>query len=154
MPIQHQNMTTLFLWFNNNLEEAINFYTSIFPNSKIISVYHKGGKSGPIHSAILEIDGLRLIAFNGSSHNKEVVSLMVSCESQEEIDEKWEKLSAGGQESRCGWLKDKFGLSWQVVPKELGDLLEDEDERKSKRVMDTMLKMNKLDIVALKEAYG
>jgi len=79
---------------------------------------------------------------------------MVSCETQEEIDEKWEKLSAGGQESRCGWLKDKFGLSWQVVPKELGDLLEDEDEEKSKRVMNRMLKMNKLDIVGLKQAYG
>jgi len=160
MPVQSQNSSqkvTVFLWFNNNIQEALNFYTSIFSDSKIISIYHKGAKSGPIHSAIFEINNLRIIAFNGKNpknKSNEETSLMVSCETQEEIDDKWERLSTGGEESRCGWLKDKFGISWQVVPSVLGDLLEEKEEEKSKRVMDKMLKMRKLDILALKEAYA
>ncbi len=157
MSVQPSNPSqkiTPFLWFDNNVEEAVNFYTSIFPNSKIINSFRKSDNE-PLHSATFEIDGLRLIAFNGGPHFKfsEAISLMVSCDTQEEIDEKWEKLSAGGQESRCGWLKDKFGLSWQVATPVLPELLNDKDPKKVQRVMQAMFKMSKLDIAGLRKAY-
>jgi len=155
MSVQSSQNIVPFLWFDGKVEEAVNFYVSIFPNSKIISM-DKKTESGPAQSATFEIDGLKLIAFNGGPHFKfnEAVSLMVSCETQEEIDEKWEKLTAdGGQPSRCGWLKDKFGLSWQVATPVLPTLLQDKDEAKSKRVMEAMFQMTKLDIAGLKKAY-
>jgi len=155
MSVQSSQKIMPFLWFDNNVEEAVNFYTAIFPNSKIIEI-NKKGESGSAQSATFEIDGLKLIAFNGGPHFKfsEAVSLMVSCDTQEEIDEKWEKLTAGGgQESRCGWLKDKFGLSWQVATPVLPQLLQDKDEAKAKRVMEAMFQMKKLDIAGLKKAY-
>jgi predicted 3-demethylubiquinone-9 3-methyltransferase (glyoxalase superfamily) len=139
---------TPFLWYDGQAEEAANFYTSIFKNSKILG-------SSPM-AVTFEIDGQKIIAFNGGPMFKftEAFSLSVDCETQEEIDEMWEKLSAGGQESRCGWLKDKFGLSWQIVPPILGELLGDKDPQKAKRALDAMLKMNKIDIAKLKEAHA
>jgi len=155
MSVQSSLKITPFLWFNDNVEDAVNFYTSIFPNTKILKTNRKGG-SGPAQSIEFEIEGQRLYGFNGGPHFKfnEAISLMVYCETQEEIDEKYEKLIAGGgQESQCGWLKDKFGLSWQVAPSVLVDMLQGGDEVKAKRVMDVMIKMKKLDIAALKKAY-
>ena len=133
-----------FLWFDGRAAEAIQFYTSIFKNSKTDN------------AGTFSLDGQEFIAFDGGPMFKftEAISLFVSCETQEEIDEYWEKLSAGGQKSRCGWLKDKFGLSWQVVPPVLGKLLRDKDPKKSKRVMDAMLQMNKIEIAKLWEAYN
>ena len=150
---------TPFLWFDNNAEEAIHFYTSIFKNSKIgtVSRYGDGGPGpkGTIMSATFELEGLEFMALNGGPQFRftEAVSFFVRCETQAEIDELWEKLSAGGQKSRCGWLKDKFGLSWQIVPPVLGELLNDQDPEKAKRVMFAMLKMDKIDIQTLKDAY-
>src|SRR5882724_1542428 len=145
---------TPFLWFDGKAEEAMNFYISIFKNSKVINV-SRMGSGGPAMSVTFELDGQKFMGLNGGPMFKftEAVSFFVSCETQEEIDEKWEKLSAGGEKSRCGWLKDKFGLSWQIVPPILGQLLGDKDPVKSKRVMDAMLQMDKLDINKLKAAY-
>ena len=139
---------TPFLWFDGRAEEAARFYTSIFKNSKILSV-------SPM-SAIFELAGQRFFALNGGPQFKftEAISFFVSCKTQKEIDYFWKKLSAGGKKSRCGWLKDKFGVSWQVVPPILGEYLNDEDSAKSDRVMQAMLKMDKLDIKKLKRAYG
>ena len=138
---------TPFLWFDGKAEEAAKFYTSIFENSKIVSITEM--------SATFQLDGLEFIAFNGGPTFtfSPAVSFFVRCETQQEIDYLWEKLSAGGETQRCGWLKDKFGVSWQIVPPILGELLNDEDDEKSNRVMQAMLKMNKLDIKELKEAY-
>jgi len=138
---------TPFLWFDGQAEEAATFYTSIFRNSKIVSV-------SPM-SATFVLDGQQFYALNGGPQFKftEAISLFVSCETQEEIDYFWEKLSAGGKKSRCGWRKDKFGLSWQIVPPILGKYLNDEDGEKSNRVMQAMLQMDKLDIKQLKQAY-
>jgi len=135
---------TPFLMFDNNAEEAMKFYTSIFKNSKIID------------SGSFEIDGQKFLVFNGGSYFKfsEGISLFINCDTQEEVDELWEKLSAGGNESMCGWLKDKFGVSWQVVPSILMKMLNDPDPAKSKRVMDAMLKMNKIIIKDLEKAYN
>jgi predicted 3-demethylubiquinone-9 3-methyltransferase (glyoxalase superfamily) len=150
---------TPFLWFDNNAEEAINFYSSIFKNSKIVNVsrYGEGGPApkGTLMSATFELEGQTFMALNGGPHFKfnEAISLFVNCETQEEVDELWEKLSSGGEESRCGWLKDKYGLSWQIIPTILGKLMQDEDAVKAKNVMEAMLKMNKIDINALKQAY-
>ena len=143
---------TPFLWFDGNLEEAVHFYVSIFKNSKITSGLPTPG--GKVMSATFELDGQKFIGLNGGPMFKftEAVSFYVSCDTQQEIDEMWEKLSEGGQKSRCGWLKDKFGLSWQVVPPILGQLLADKDPAKSKRVMDAMLKMDKIDIAGLRAA--
>jgi predicted 3-demethylubiquinone-9 3-methyltransferase (glyoxalase superfamily) len=129
--------------FDNNAEEAMKFYTSIFKNSKIID------------SGSFEIDGQKFLVFNGGSYFKfsEGISLFINCDTQEEVDELWEKLSAGGNESMCGWLKDKFGVSWQVVPSILMKMLNDPDPAKSKRVMDAMLKMNKIIVKDLEKAY-
>ncbi|MEO5644491.1 MAG: VOC family protein [Bacteroidia bacterium] len=139
---------TPFLWYDGKAEEAANLYTSIFKNSKVIS-------TNPM-SATIEVEGQTLILFNGGPMFKftEAFSLSFKCETQEEIDEKWEKLIAdGGQESRCGWLKDKYGLSWQIVPSVLGKLIGGPDREKSKRAMNAMLKMNKMIIKDLQDAY-
>ena len=138
---------TPFLWFDGKAEEAAKFYTSIFENSKIVSITEM--------SATFQLDGLEFIAFNGGPTFtfSPAVSFFVRCETQQEIDYFWEKLSAGGETQRCGWLKDKFGVSWQIVPPILGELLNDEDDEKSNRVMQVMMKMSKLDIKGLKEAY-
>jgi predicted 3-demethylubiquinone-9 3-methyltransferase (glyoxalase superfamily) len=150
---------TPFLWFNNNAEEAINFYTSIFKNSKILNVARCGdagpGPKGTVMTATFQLNGQVFIALNGGPQFKftEAISFLVNCETQQEVDEFWEKLSAGGEKSRCGWLKDKYGLSWQVVPTILGELMSDKDREKSKRVMNAMLQMDKIDINGLKKAY-
>ena len=137
---------TPFLWFDGQSEEAARFYTSIFKKSKIESI-------SPM-SATFRLDGMKFIALNGGPQFKftEAISFFVSCNTQKEIDYFWQKLSAGGEKSRCGWLKDRFGVSWQIVPPILGELLNDEDDKKSNRVMQAMLKMTKLDIRKLKQA--
>ena len=149
---------TPFLWFDDKAEEAMNFYVSIFKNSKVGSVTRYGeagpGPKGSVMTATFTLDGQDFIALNGGPHFKftEAISFSVDCKTQEEVDELWEKLSAGGQKSRCGWLKDKYGLSWQIVPTVLRELLGSKDATKSKNVMEAMLKMDKLDIRTLKQA--
>lgn len=137
---------TPFLWFDGQAEEAARFYTSIFKKSKIESI-------SPM-SATFRLDGVKFIALNGGPQFKftEAISFFVSCKTQKEIDYFWRKLSAGGEKSRCGWIKDRFGVSWQIVPPILGELLNAEDDKKSNRVMQAMLKMTKLDIKKLKQA--
>jgi predicted 3-demethylubiquinone-9 3-methyltransferase (glyoxalase superfamily) len=150
---------TPFLWFDRQAQEAANFYTSIFKNSKIgrISRYGEAG-SGPKGSVMtveFELDGQKFIALNGGPHFKftEAISFSVYCKTQDEVDDYWSKLSEGGEEGPCGWLKDKYGLSWQINPTILGEMLSDPDPEKSKRVMQAMLKMKKIDIEGLKKAY-
>jgi predicted 3-demethylubiquinone-9 3-methyltransferase (glyoxalase superfamily) len=151
---------TPFLWFDNNAEEAVNFYTSIFKTSKIKSMsrYSEAGPGpkGALMAASFELNGQEFVALNGGPMFKftEAISFVINCETQEEVDLYWEKLSEGGQKSRCGWLKDKFGLSWQVVPVILSQLMSDKDAKKSQRVMQAMLKMDKLDIAVLQQAYN
>ena len=150
---------TPFLWFDGKAEEAMNFYCSVFKNSKVVSVSRYGeggpGPKGTVMSASFQLDGQEFFALNGGPQFKftEAISLFVKCETQPEIDEMWEKLSAGGEKSRCGWLKDKYGLSWQIIPPILGQFLNDKDPEKSKRVMMAMLQMDKIDIKGLKQAY-
>ena len=150
---------TPFLWFDGNAEEAMNFYVSIFRDSKVESVSRWGeggpGPKGSVMTATFRLAGQKFMALNGGPQFKftEAISLFVSCETQEEIDDLWEKLSAGGSKDRCGWLKDRYGLSWQVVPSVLGPLMGDPDPGKSKRVVAAMLQMSKLDIAALKRAH-
>jgi predicted 3-demethylubiquinone-9 3-methyltransferase (glyoxalase superfamily) len=150
---------TPFLWFNDQAEEAANFYVSIFKNSKIMRVTRNGdngpGPKGSVMSATFQLDGQEFFALNGGPlfSFTPAVSFFINCETQAEIDELWEKLSAGGKQERCGWLKDKYGLSWQVVPSVLGKLLQDPDPAKGKRVMAALLQMNKLDIKGLQQAY-
>jgi len=138
---------TPFLWFNGSAEQAAKFYTSVFKKSKILH-------SDPMSSEF-QLDGQRFIALNGGPHYKftPAVSFFVSCKTQSEVDYYWKKLSAGGKPGRCGWLQDKFGISWQIVPEILGDLLGDDDEEKSARAMKAMMKMTKLDIAKLKKAH-
>jgi len=145
--MKHIQKIRPFLWFDGQAEEAARFYTSIFKNSRVESV-------SPM-AATFRLEGLEFIALNGGPQFKftEAISFFVNCETQEEIDYFWEKLSTGGEKSRCGWLKDRFGLSWQIVPAILGELLNDTDEKRSQRVMEAMLQMNKLDIAALTAAY-
>ena len=149
---------TPFLWFDDKAEEAMNFYISIFKNSTIGSVtrYGEGGPvpKGTVMTAKFQLDGQEFMALNGGPHFKftEAISLYVNCESQEEVDELWEKLSAGGEKGRCGWLKDKYGLSWQIIPTALGELLQDKDAAKSKRVMMAMMQMDKIEVDTLKRA--
>jgi predicted 3-demethylubiquinone-9 3-methyltransferase (glyoxalase superfamily) len=149
---------TPFLWFDNNAEEAANFYVSIFKNSKVLNISRYGdagpGPKGTVLTVAFELDGQKFTALNGGPQFKftEAVSFVVNCETQQEIDYFWEKLSAGGAESQCGWLKDKYGLSWQVVPTILGELMGGDPER-SNRVMQEILKMQKLEIEPLKRAY-
>ena len=150
---------TPFLWFDNNAEEAMKFYTSIFKNSKVGRVTRYGdagpGPKGSVMTAEFELNGQQFVALNGGPVFKftEAISFVVNCESQQEVDYFWEKLTAGGQEVECGWLKDKFGLSWQIVPTILPKLLSDPDPAKSQRAMKAMLKMKKIDIAGLQRAY-
>jgi predicted 3-demethylubiquinone-9 3-methyltransferase (glyoxalase superfamily) len=150
---------TPFLWFDNNAEEAMNFYTSIFKNSKIGGLTRYGeagpGPKGTVMTGTFVLEGQEFIVLNGGPLFKftEAISFVIDCQSQEEVDHFWNKLSEGGQKSRCGWLKDKFGLSWQVVPSILSQLLGDKDPQKAKRVMNAMMKMDKIVIKDLKNAY-
>ncbi|HUC75108.1 MAG TPA: VOC family protein [Vicinamibacterales bacterium] len=144
---------TPFLWFDSQAEEAMNFYASIFKRSKVISVNRAQGK---VMSVQFELEGQAFTALNGGPLFKftEAISFFVACETQQEIDDLWGKLTAdGGAPSRCGWLKDRFGLSWQIVPASLGRMLGDKDATRSKRVMDAMMQMNKLDLGRLQHAY-
>ena len=146
MRIKKKNFmqkVTPFLWFDGQAEEAMTFYVSIFKNSKIVS----GNR--------FQLEGQEFMVLNGGPQFKftEAISLFVNCETQEEVDELWEKLSEGGEKGRCGWLKDKFGLSWQVIPSILGKMLHDKDAEKAKRVMKAMLQMNKIDIKVLQQEY-
>ena len=150
---------TPFLWFDGNAEEAMNFYLSTFKNSKVRSVSRYSevgpGPAGSVMVANFTLDGQDFMALNGGPQFKfnEAVSFVVSCQTQQEVDELWEKLSSqGGKPGRCGWLKDKFGVSWQIVPTALGELLQDKDPKKSKRVMLAMLQMNKIDVNSLMRA--
>jgi predicted 3-demethylubiquinone-9 3-methyltransferase (glyoxalase superfamily) len=148
MPAVTSPKITPFLWFDNNAQDAIRFYTSIFKNSKIIQLH-------PMVSTF-ELEGQRFMALNGGPHHTftEAISLFVNCDSQEEIDFFWDRLlSNGGRPDRCGWLKDRFGLSWQIVPSILGKLMSNTDQGRTKRVMDAMLGMVKLDIAGLQKAY-
>jgi predicted 3-demethylubiquinone-9 3-methyltransferase (glyoxalase superfamily) len=152
-----------FLWFDDKAEEAANFYVSIFRNSKIerVTCYGEEGAgvsgrpAGTTMSVTFRLDGQEFMALNGGPYFKfsEAISFFVNCETQQEVDKLWEKLSEGGEKGRCGWLKDRYGLSWQIVPAVLGEMLQDEDVEKSERVMSAMLKMDKLDIKTLKQAY-
>jgi len=150
---------TPFLWFDGKAEEAMNFYVSIFKNSKIGSVTRFGGAGpgpkGTVMSATFQLDGQDFFALNGGPHFtfSPAISFFVNCETQQEVDELWEKLSEGGEKQRCGWLKDKYGLSWQIIPSALSEMLHDKDAAKSGRVMKAMLQMDKIDIKGLKQAY-
>ena len=143
---------TPFLWFDGRAEEAMNYYLSIFKNGKALSVNRMNGK---VLTVSFELEGQRFMALNAEPLFKfnEAISLFVDCETQEEVDELWEKLPAGGEKGRCGWLKDKFGLWWQIIPKTLMQLMSDQDPKKSNAVMQAMLKMNKIVIEDLKQAY-
>jgi predicted 3-demethylubiquinone-9 3-methyltransferase (glyoxalase superfamily) len=150
---------TPFLWFDNNAEEAAQFYTSIFKNSKILAVSRYGdagpGRKGSVMVVKFQLEGQEFTALNGGPSFKfsEAFSFVVSCENQQEVDDYWRKLTAdGGTESQCGWLKDKFGFSWQIVPTALGKLLSDKDSKRASRVMQALLQMKKIDIATLEQA--
>jgi predicted 3-demethylubiquinone-9 3-methyltransferase (glyoxalase superfamily) len=145
---------TPFLWFDGKAEEAMRFYTSIFPNSRTTNSM-RTAPDGPLLSVSFELEGQEFIALNGgpSFSFTPAVSFFIACKTQQEVDEYWEKLSAGGAKNRCGWLTDKYGLSWQVVPEVLGEMLQDRDQKRARRVMDAMLQMGKLDIARLRQAY-
>lgn len=162
VDIQTQKITP-FLWFDNNAEEAMNFYISVFGNGKILNVsrYDEAGAKasgmpeGTVMVGEFELFGQRFSALNGGPVFKftEAISFAVNCETQEEVDRLWEKLSADPTAEQCGWLKDKFGLSWQIIPKQLGELMSDPNPKKSQAVMQAMLQMKKIDIAGLQEAY-
>jgi predicted 3-demethylubiquinone-9 3-methyltransferase (glyoxalase superfamily) len=159
MKITTQKITP-FLWFDDNAEEAVNLYTSVFKNSKVLGIQRYGdvgpGPKGQVMTASFELEGIKFTALNAGPRFKftEAISFVINCDSQEEVDYFWERLTAdGGEESMCGWLKDKFGLSWQVVPVVLYELFSDKDPQKSSRTMQAMLKMRKMDIAALKKAF-
>jgi len=152
---------TPFLWFDNQAEEAAKFYTSVFKNSKMGTIARYGdagpGPKGSVMTASFHIEGQDFVALNGGPHFKftEAISFVVNCESQEEVDYYWKNLIAGGgEESQCGWLKDKFGLSWQIVPTILSKLLQDKDAKKAQRVMQEMMKMKKIIVADLQKAYA
>jgi len=154
---RRQRITT-FLWFDDNAEEAVNFYVSIFKDSKVLNTT-RYGEAGPgpketVMTIAFQLDGQEFTALNGGPQFKftEAISLVVHCQTQEEVDYFWEKLGAGGQIVECGWLKDKFGLAWQIVPDVLLELLQDSDSKKTQRVMKAIMKMKKLDIASLKKA--
>ena len=145
---------TPFLWFDTQAEEAMNFYVSIFKNSNILGI--TPGPNGVASSVSFELEGQEFIGFNAGPEFKfnEAISMFVNCQTQEEVDELWEKLSSGsGEEGQCGWVKDKFGLWWQIIPTALGKLMGDPDPAKAERVRDAMLKMHKIEIAELKQAY-
>ena len=150
---------TPFLWFDDQAEEAMNFYVAVFENSKVGKIMRYGdagpGPKGSVMTASFELEGQPFTALNGGPHFKftEAVSFVVNCETQEEVDRFWDRLSEGGQTQQCGWLKDKFGLSWQITPSVLIELLNDPDPEKSRRVMEAMLQMTKIDIAKLRQAY-
>jgi predicted 3-demethylubiquinone-9 3-methyltransferase (glyoxalase superfamily) len=150
---------TPFLWFDHEAEEAMNFYVGIFKSSKVGSISRFGdagpGPKGSAMSVSFQLEGQEFYALNGGPLYKftPAISLFVSCETQQEVDELWEKLSEGGSKDRCGWLKDKYGLSWQIIPKVLGELLQSKDAKKSASAMKAMMQMTKLDIAKLKQAY-
>lgn len=154
-----QKITT-FLTFNDQAEEAMKLYVSTFKNSKILSVMRYGeggpGKEGSVMGATFQLEGQEFMALNGGPYFTfaQGMSLFVNCETQEEVDVLWETLSNGGEKQRCGWLKDKYGVSWQIIPTVLGEMLQDEDAEKTQRVMEAMLKMEKIDIRTLKQAYA
>jgi predicted 3-demethylubiquinone-9 3-methyltransferase (glyoxalase superfamily) len=148
-----------FLWFDHHAEQAANFYVSIFKNSRVVTVTRYGeagpGPQGSVMTVAFELDGQPFVALNGGPQFRfsEAISFSVDCETQQEVDEYWRKLSAGGEEGPCGWLKDQFGLSWQVNPSILGKMLNDPDPVKARRVMEAMLQMKKIDIAGLQRAY-
>jgi predicted 3-demethylubiquinone-9 3-methyltransferase (glyoxalase superfamily) len=148
-----------FLWFDNQAEEAMNFYVSIFKNSKVLNITRYGedgpGPKGTVMSATFQLEGQTFYALNGGPlfSFTPAISLFVNCETQQEVDELWEKLSTGGKKERCGWLKDKYGLSWQIIPTVLGEMLGDKDPQKARRVMQAMMQMDKIEIKGLKHAY-
>ncbi len=148
-----------FLWFDHQAEEAANFYVSLFKNSKILSITRQGevgpGPAGSVLLVKFQLEGIEYLALNGGPMFKftEAISLHVSCETQEEIDSLWEKLSDGGQKGRCSWLKDRYGLSWQIDAKVMGEMLNDKDPVKAGRVMQAMMQMDKIDIQKLRDAY-
>jgi predicted 3-demethylubiquinone-9 3-methyltransferase (glyoxalase superfamily) len=150
---------TPFLWFNDQAEEAMNFYVSIFKNSKIGSITRYGdagpGPKGSVMAATFQLEGQDFFALNGGPQFQftPAISFFVNCETQEEVDELWEKLSAGGRKDRCGWLQDKYGLSWQIIPSVLNTMLRDKNPAKAYKVMQAMLQMDKIDIARLKQAY-
>ena len=151
---------TPFLWFDHQAEEAANFYSSLFKNSKVYSVSHYGPGSpmpeGTVMSVSFTLDGQEFMALNGGPVFKftEAISMFVNCETQSEVDMLWDKLTEGGEESQCGWLKDKYGLSWQIVPAGLGECIGGPDPEGARRAMQAMLQMKKLDIVKLRQAYA
>ena len=151
---------TPFLWFDSQAEEAAKFYVSVFGNSRILKVVRYGnagpGPAGSVMTVVFELNGTQFTALNGGPAHKfsEAISFVVNCQSQAEVDTLWEKLSAGGQPDRCGWVKDRYGLSWQVVPTALPVLLGDPDPAKAQRTMAAMLRMGKLDIAALEKAHA
>ncbi len=150
---------TPFLWFDGKAEEAANFYVSVFKNSKILNVSRYGddgvGAPGAVMTVKFELEGQAFIALNGGPQFAftPAISFFVDCENQEQVDELWDKLSAGGKDLQCGWVTDKFGLTWQIIPSILIDMLQDDDDEKSSRVMKAMLGMVKIDIAGLKKAY-
>jgi predicted 3-demethylubiquinone-9 3-methyltransferase (glyoxalase superfamily) len=154
-----QKKITTFLTYVDQAEEAVDFYTSIFSNSRIVTATRYGeagpGPEGSLMSATFELDGQEFMALNGgpSFSFAQGFSLYVDCETQEEVDELWERLSEGGEKGPCGWLTDKFGVSWQIIPRALPELLGDEDPEKARRVMNAMLQMGKIDIAGLQRAY-
>jgi predicted 3-demethylubiquinone-9 3-methyltransferase (glyoxalase superfamily) len=154
---------TPFLRFDDKAEDAVNFYTSIFNNSKILNITRYGEEAakaagrpkGSVMTVVFELEGQEFIALNGGPvfTFSPAISFVVNCKTQKEIDDLWEKLSEGGEKGQCGWLKDKYGVSWQIVPTVLGEMLQDKDPKKSRRVMEAILKMDKIDIETLKQAY-
>ena len=150
---------TPFLWFNDNAEEAMNFYVSIFKDSRIVNTRRYGeagpGPKGSVMTGTFQLEGQEFYALNGGPMFtfSQAISFLVDCQTQQEVDELWEKLSAGGEIQQCGWLKDRFGISWQIIPSILGELLGDKDSEKAGRVMQAMLQMKKIDIKTLKQAY-
>lgn len=151
---------TPFLWFDGTAEEAMNFYVEIFKNSKVGNVTRWGdvgpGPKGSVMSCTFQLDGQDFMALNGGPMYKftPVISFFVSCDNQQEVDDLWKKLSVGGEESRCGWLKDKFGVSWQIIPRALFLLMHDKDARKAKRVMESLLTMDKINLEQLRQAHA
>jgi len=150
---------TPFLWFDGKAEEAANFYISIFKNSKIAQIVRYGeagpGPKGTVMTVAFELEGQKFVGLNGGPHYTftPAISFYVDCETQAEVDELWEKLTAGGTDVQCGWLRDKFGVSWQIIPKALIELMQDKDPSKSQRVFKAMLQMKKIDIAGLQRAY-